>query len=214
MVKNFLTNARFSPIDVHREFASKISDANEMYQNTILNRQSNPEQFEQRAPQPLLFCYVETMTAVKKAPARKTGVRKTCRAKPVVHSVTVAKPGTRPPRVTAATALATLLAIMQDSDKDAIRVSAAKAILARLTAREEQTMRQRQTKKPTAIKTPAATSQAALDAIARLLDELAAAKSAGAAGAAAVDQAGAACATDPVAAELAHLAGARGARLG
>lgn len=83
--------------------------------------------------------------------------------------------------------MATLLEVMTQSDKDHVRVSAAKTILARLAAQDEKKMRS--SKRP---KDDEPARQAALDAIAQLLDELAAAKTAGVASAAAVAADGAA----------------------
>ena len=83
---------------------------------------------------------------------------------------------------TAGAALAVLLELMASSDNDHVRVAAAKIVLARAIETEEQAMR-----KPNHDQE----RQEAIDAIARLLDELAAAKSQGDAGAAELDQGGA-----------------------
>ena len=118
---------------------------------------------------------------VVKTPEKKSGKK--------IQKTEVVK---RLPRLSAASALATLLEVMNGSDKDHVRVSAAKIILARIAALEEQKMR----KPKLTDKTTEPERQAALDAIAQLLDELAAAKVAGHAGAVAVDQGGAARTTD------------------
>ena len=127
------------------------------------------------------------MPARKPAARARTGATAKPRKTPVKSCPTQ--------RVTAKTAMATLLAIMAASDKDHVRVSAAKAVLARVTAEEERTMRKSKSKAALATDT-SQQHKVALDAIARLLDELAAAKFAGAAGAAQLDQAGAPTAAD------------------
>ena len=123
------------------------------------------------------------MTPRKTDVVRKAPVKVAARpgAKAGAKAAVKTAAGPRAPRVTASAALGTLLEIMQHSDKDAARVSAAKIILARVTAQEEQSMR-KGTAKVTKPDTTNEQQKAALDAIARLLDELAAAKSAGAAG--------------------------------
>lgn len=101
---------------------------------------------------------------------------------PRAAAVKKIEPQQRPRRASTARAMATLLEVMTQSDKDHVRVSAAKTILARLAAQEEKKMR---TTKRQSDDQPA--RQAALDAIAQLLDELAAAKTAGVASAVAMD---------------------------
>ncbi len=118
-------------------------------------------------------------------PVRKTAVG--AKRGAVVSAKKPAPKRTATPRVTAKTAVATLLTIMNESDKDHVRVSAAKAVLARVTAEEERTMRKNKTKAAIAAPNPQQ-HKAALDAIARLLDELAAAKSVGVAGTAQLDE--------------------------
>ena len=108
--------------------------------------------------------------------------------------------------VAAGPALATLMELMVASASDQVRVAAAKIVLAHALEMEEQRMRKPKHNNDVE-------RRAAIDAIARLLDELAVAKAVGAAGAAGMAADGAAGA-DHAAGAVAGVADSGRARLG